>query len=164
MFSDPGTYILRLSATNSFGETSRTLSVTAAGTALTNLETWRRQHFGTLSNIGSAANNADPNNDGENNLLEFATGQDPRASTRVVGTLEKTATNLEYTYVRSKAAVEDGVSFSVEYGHLLMPPWTSASPGTVIADDGALQTVRAQIPASPSGRRFVRLKVSIGSP
>ena len=163
-FSDPGIYILRLSATNSFGETSRTLSVTAIGTALTNLEMWRQQYFSTLTNTGNAADNADPNNDGENNLLEFATGQDPHASTRVVGTLEKTATNLEFTYIRSKAAVEDGVTYSVEFSDLLTPPWTSVGPGAVIADDGTLQTVRAEIPAGPSGRRFVRLHISQGSP
>ena len=85
---------------------------------------------------------------------------DPNASTRVVSSLTKTATGLEFTYTRSKAAVQDGVTYSVEYSNLLTPPWTSVGPGTVIADDGTLETVRAQIPAAPSGRRFIHLKVS----
>lgn len=164
MFSAPATCIPRLSAANSFGETSRTLSVTAAGVALTNLETWRQQYFSTLSNTGNAADNADSNNDGENNLLEFATGQDSNASNRVVSSLMKTGTVLEFTYTRSKAAVQDGVSFAVEYSDLLAPPWTSVGPGTVIADDGTLETLRVSISSGASGRRFVRLRVSDGSP
>ena len=86
------------------------------------------------------------------NLLEFATGQDPNASTRVVSSLVKTATGLEFTYTRSKAAVQDGVTYSVEYSDLLTPPWTSVGPGTVIADNGTLETVRATNPRW-SGRK-----------
>ena len=163
MFSKPGSYTLRLSAANGSGESSRTLVVTALGTALTEAEIWRYNAFGTTSNSGIAADNADPNNDGELNLLEFATGQEPHASTRVVSSLEKNAANLEFTYIRSKAAVQDGVTYSVEYCDLLTSPWNSVGPGMVIADDGTLQTVRAQIPAGLSGSRFVRLKFSNGS-
>ena len=159
MFSKPGSYTLRLSAANGSGESSRTLVVTALGTALTEAEIWRYTAFGSTSNSGNAADNADPNNDGEMNLLEFATGQDPNASTRVVSSLAK-ATGLEFTYTRSKAAVQDGVSYSVEYSDLLAPPWTSVGPGTVIADDGTLETVRATIPVGPAGSRFLHLKVS----
>ncbi len=160
MFSKPGTYTLRLSAANGFGETSQTLSVTTAGTALTNREFWRQTHFGTTANTGDAADDADPNHDGEENFLEFATGQDPSASTLVVSSLTKDATGLEFTYARSKSAVQDGITYSVEYSDLLTPPWTTVGPGTVIADDGRLETVRVTIPAGPSGSRFLHLKVS----
>ena len=162
-FSTPGVHVLRLSATNANGETSRTLSVIVTGTAMTSLEIWRQNNFGNHTNTGTAADTFDANGDGELNLLEFATGQNPNASTRVVSSLAK-ATDLEFTYTRSKVAVQDGVTYSVEYCDLLTPPWTSVGPGTVIADDGTLQTVRAQIPAGLSGSRFVRLKVSNGSP
>ena len=160
MFSKPGSYTLRLSAANASGESSRTLSVTVTGTALSEAEIWRYTHFATTANSGDAADNADPDRDGEENLLEFATGQGPNASTRVVSSLTKNPTNLEFTYTRSKAAVLDGITYSVEYSDFLAPPWTSVGPGTVIADDGTLETLRAQIPAGPAGRRFLHLKVS----
>ena len=77
MFTHPGTYVLRLSAANSFGETSRTLTITTTGTALTAAEIWRQQYFGTTANAGTAADSFDADGDGETNLIEFATGQNP---------------------------------------------------------------------------------------
>ncbi len=159
-FSAPGVYLLRLSAVNGNGETSRTLSVTVTGSAMTLIEIWRQDNFGNHTNTGTAADTFDANGDGELNLLEFATGQNPNASTRVVSSLIKNAADMEFTYIRSKAAVQDGVTYSVEYCDLLTPPWAAVNPGTVITDDGTLQTMRAQIPAGLSGMRFVRLKVS----
>lgn len=67
---------------------------------------------------------------------------------------------LEFTYIRNKAALQDGISFSVQYSDLLTPPWTSVGPGTVTGDDGTVQTLHAQIPAGAAGRRFVRLGIS----
>lgn len=41
------------------------------------IEQWRAVHFATTANSGSAANEADPDQDGCVNLLEYAVGQDP---------------------------------------------------------------------------------------
>jgi hypothetical protein len=71
-----------------------------------------------------------------------------------------TATDLEFTYKRSRSAVQDGVAFNVEFVESFTTSWSSAGPGEVIADDGTLQTVSASIPAGPDGRRFVRLRIS----
>jgi uncharacterized delta-60 repeat protein len=43
----------------------------------TSLESWRSTHFGTFSNAGPAANDADPDGDGLSNFMEFAFALDP---------------------------------------------------------------------------------------
>ncbi len=43
-------------------------------------EAWRAHHFATVADSGPAADEADPDGDGRVNLLEFATGTDPRSA------------------------------------------------------------------------------------
>ncbi len=157
MFTGPGTYVLGLSASNTHGETRRTLTVTSTGTALTEMQIWRQQHFGTTANTGTAGDTYDADNDGETNLLEFATAQDPNAATRAVITLEKTAAGLEFTYTRNRAALDDGCVFTVEHTATLTPPWNDFGPGSVIVD-GPVQTMKAILPAGVTSR-FARLKI-----
>jgi autotransporter-associated beta strand protein len=127
---------------------------------LSALETWRQLHFGTTSNTGNAADTFDANNDGETNLIEFATGQSPHAATRAVTSLVKTPTGLEFTYIRNQAAFDQGYLFDVQHSDTLAPnSWTSAGPGTVLPE-APTQTVRALIPEGTTGRRFVRLKIT----
>lgn len=69
-------------------------SVLGAPAALT-LEDWRKQHFGaSATNAGIAADTADPDGDGFNNMLEYAAATNPRnaASAFRVQTVVKTAT------------------------------------------------------------------------
>ena len=161
MFTKPGTYTLRLSAANSSGETSRTLVVSATGTALTQAQVWRYSEFGTTANSGNAADSADPDGDGEVNLMEFSTGQSPLARTPAGDFLEKTATGLEFTYTRSKAAVADGMTFTVEWSDSLAAgSWSNAGvTEQILTDNGTVQTVKASLPAGSNGKRFVRLRL-----
>jgi hypothetical protein len=135
-------------------------SVTLVWTPLTALEKWRYANFGSSANTGRGADDADPNHDGELNLLEFATGQDPHASTRAAIALELAAGGVTSVYTRSKAAVDAGFLFTVEISDTLAPySWTGLGPGALIAD-GPLQTLGVPLPWTP--RRFARLR--IGSP
>jgi autotransporter-associated beta strand protein len=126
---------------------------------LTAIQSWRQLHYGTTANTGSAADTFDANSDGETNLIEFATGQNPLLSTLAVTTVVKTPTGLEFTYTRNRNAFNEGYLFNVEHSDNLIAPWTSVGAGTVFVD-GDLQTVKASIPAGPLGSRFVRLKTS----
>ncbi len=129
---------------------------------ISNLETWRQQYFSTYSNLGNAADNADPDNDGESNLYEFATSQNPQAHTLVSPSILRNGANLEFTYTRSKAAVLDGLTFTVEWSDTLDPlSWRSSGvTESTSADDGTLQTILATIPAGNAGKCFVRLRVT----
>jgi hypothetical protein len=128
--------------------------------AYTALENWRFEHFGSHDNAGNAADDFDADADGEANLIEFATGQDPLDSTLSPTPLVVDGANLRFRYTRSKAAFDSGLAFTVEYHDLLdATPWTPAGAGVVMVD-GPLQSVEAIIPAGPAGRRFVRLRVT----
>jgi len=157
-FSSPGTYLLRLTATNSHGETSRSLSVTVSEPPNA-FSTWQKLHWPTTTAPNQIDASSDPDADGETNLLEFATGQNPLTNTRALTSLKHSASSLEFTYTRSKAAFLGGHTFTVEFSANLSPPWTSAGPGTLITD-GDLQTLITLIPTNPLGARFVRLKVT----
>ena len=161
VFSAPGSYMLQLAAINANGETRRTLSVTVLAAA-TNLQTWRQTHFNTTSNTGDAADSADPDFDGLNNLLEFATGTLPKSPNGSIGSLLKNGTNLEFTYPRSHAAVADGLSFAVEWSDVLAGGWNavgvseSVVPGT---NNGTTELWKAIVPQGNLGARFIRLSV-----
>lgn len=129
----------------------------------TQQENWRQQYFGTTANTGTAADLFDSNGDGEENLLEFATGQNPNAATLLRPTLVRNGTSLDFTYTRSLAALTDGVIFTVEWSDTLSPgAWSIVGVSQQPLDDnGIQQTVKASLPAgSGITRRFVRLKVT----
>ena len=127
---------------------------------LTAIEEWRLQHFNTIGNTGNAADTVDLNGDGETNLMEFATAQDPNAATLAMPTLSRNAGTLEFNYKRASAAINDGVTFAVEWSVTLAPnSWSSAGvTEQVVTDNGVVQTVRAIVPSGMS-RRFLHLKV-----
>lgn len=126
------------------------------------IEQWRYTWFGVNNSIGNAADLADPNGDGESNLLEFATAQSPLAATRATPTLMKSGASLEFTYMRSVAALTDGAAFTVEWRDSLSTgAWSSAGvTEQTLSNDGTIQTVRATLAAGPGLTRFVRLRVT----
>ena len=155
-----GITTITVTATDASGRSDATTYQLTIGTPG---DIWRQQWFGTPSASGNAADNADPDNDGEKNLLEFATGQNPSASTPGKQTVKITASAMEFKYDRSKAAVSDGLIFTVEWSPDLSPASWSAN-GIVqeltAIDSGANQTVTAGIPFGPDGKGFVRLRVT----
>jgi autotransporter-associated beta strand protein len=126
----------------------------------TALEQWRYTNLGTLANTGSAANQFDSNGDGEVNLLEFATGQLPNATTTTSTPLIRNGATLNFTYTRSRAAMADGVTFSVEWSDTLNGWSTAGVSEQILSDNGTVQTVKASILAGIAAKRFIHLKVS----
>jgi len=131
-------------------------------TALSELQAWRHAHFGTTSNIGAAADNADADGDGIPNLIERACSLDPNVGSTLPVTTAVSGTNLEYSYVRSVASVQAGDIFTVEWNDSLASTgWSSEGVmQQVLADDGTVQSVKAFVPAGDSGQRFIRLRVT----
>lgn len=140
------------------------LAVSGRTTPVTRQQSWRFQYFGTIENLGMAANTSDADGDGENNLLEFATGQDPMAATCIDTPLALSGGSVEFRYPRSADAVTDGRTFTVEWSDTLQPgSWSTAgvidmadpiTPGTPQIANRVVT-----IPAG-SSRRFVRLRVN----
>ncbi len=72
----PGNYTTTVTIpSNDDNEASYSFLVSA--TKLSKLQTWRKTHFGSSTNIGSGANDADPDADGLENLLEYALNGNP---------------------------------------------------------------------------------------
>jgi GH35 family endo-1,4-beta-xylanase len=153
-----GTTTISVTASDGTTTSSRNFTLTVAGTPL---QTWRQLHFSTTTNTGIGADSSDANSDGESNFMEFATAQNPRIPSRATPTLVRNGGNLEFTYVRSTAALADAVAFLVEWSDDLTPgSWsTTGVSQAVLSDNGTTQNVRSSVPASASGKRFLRLRV-----
>jgi hypothetical protein len=123
------------------------------------LEAWRQTHFGSIANTGPGADHADPDGDGQVNLIEFATQGHPMEFTAPPGVLTVNGAILEYTYTRPKAGLTE-LSYRPEVSGSLSTVWTTiAVVSTVQSDDGVTQSVRVTAPAG-TGNRFLRLKVT----
>jgi hypothetical protein len=87
---------------------------------------------------------------------------DPNASGVMPAVLALNGANLEYTYTRSTAAKDNGVIYQIEWSDTLEAGSWSTETVTqqITSTEGALETVKASVPAGSSGRRFLRLRVS----
>lgn len=130
----------------------------------TEMEIWKIEQLGSqATNPGISSESADPDNDGESNLIEFATAQLPLGRTRATTLISSPiGDSLTFTYPRSKAALLDGLQFLVEWSDSLLPESWSQTGVTeqVSLDDGVRQLVTANLPAGSARKRFVRLRVT----
>lgn len=124
-------------------------------------ELWRLTYFNTASNTGNAADSADPDRDAWNNALEFATGGNPNVMEPDPLQVTTTTGVLQFVYPRNINAAADGRQFIAEWSDTLQSgDWhTTQVTETVLSTNGNIQSVRAEMPAGPSGHRFVRLRV-----
>jgi hypothetical protein len=84
----------------------------------------------------------------------------PAANDVVPQSATKNGSNLEYLYTKNKSATD--VTFTVEWSDDLVT-WSTAGVTQALvpgSDNGTTQQIKASIPASIAGRRFVRLKVT----
>ena len=156
----PGPHTATLLARGTAGA-EHTFSISLTGRRATPSEVWRYTWFASYENSGTAADLYDFDGDGLENLLEFALGGHPHQTTLPDAGLVRNGEVLEYTYRRSVASLTD-VTHQPEFGATPAGPWSAEGiTGTVVSDDGVMQTVKAVVPV-PAERSagFVRLKVS----
>ena len=128
----------------------------AANVPITALEAWRQTYFNTTTNTGDAADQADPDFDGNVNLIEYALGSLPNSAASSLSPVVSTMGNrLALTFTR----VRGDLNYIVEAGSDLAA-WTTlaTNPGTVgasvtVSDTGDIST------SNPPGR-FLRLRVT----
>jgi len=92
-----GTTTVQCSAVDATGNVATaSFSITVRLT----LSVWRQIHFGTSSNSGAAADNADPDGDGMTNAMEFVAGTDPMsaASCIKVSQLAPTGNDIQVSF------------------------------------------------------------------
>ena len=152
-----GTGTITITVSDGAATASRTFTLTV----LTRAETWRRQNFGTALGSGPAADEADPDADGLNNLLERALGGNPnQPDPGRLPIFEPAASQLSLTYPRAAAA--DDLQFTVQESPGLAPAsWTAAEgTSTVLGDNGIVQTIRFTTPLGSAPAKFLRLQVT----
>ena len=120
----------------------------------TSAQSWRRTHFGTIIPTGPAAETADPDGDGIENLLEYAFQLDPTASsTHELPRAALVGENLEMTFTPPSAVT--GILWAAEWSSSLAQNDWHSIPNTGIAP---LHTY--QISARDKDRAFNRIRVS----
>jgi len=151
--ADAGNYLLT--------QPTLTATITAPEITHTHQEEWRFTNFGSYDSVDSGADSADPDHDGLNNLLEYALGLNPNTSGVIPATLALNGASLEYTYTRSTAAKDNGVTYQIEWSDTLEAGSWSTETVTqqITSTQGALETVKASVPAGTGGKRFLRLHV-----
>ena len=128
----------------------------------THQELWRFANFGSYASDASAADSADPDGDGLSNLMEYALGTGPNSSGVMPTVLALNGASLEYTYTRSTAAKDNGVTYQIEWSDTLAAgSWSTETVNQQITStQGALETVKASVPKGNGGKRFMRLRVA----
>ncbi|GAA5483102.1 LamG-like jellyroll fold domain-containing protein [Haloferula sargassicola] len=128
--------------------------------ALTPAESWRELHFSARENAGDAADSADPDHDGIENLLERAFGGDPHhAEAGLLPAPDPAQARLSIVYRR--AAGQTDLNIEVQESSDLATGWIPAAGSeTVISDDGTTQWIRFTRPAAGDDALFLRVAVT----
>ncbi len=102
----------------------------------------------------------DDDGDGAPNFMEYSLGTHPQdADQAPAAQLLPDGTRLNFLWQHPATALQ--AIYQPEWADTLSGPWSTAGVITeIIADDGAWRTLRATLPAG-SGRRFVRLRLSL---
>ncbi len=145
-------------AVNTHGSSSD--SAIASATAHTLIEVWRLANFGTTEAVDSAADSADPDHDGGDNLLEYATGRDPLNADSLPFCATGTSSNaLKFTITFDRIGDPSlfyGVDCTADLTNTWSRIWSSTGaeniPGPVTVED------TNSLATSTSG--FMRLQVS----
>ncbi len=158
-----GVVSLRVTARNSNGSNASavlTYTHSSPPNPVTPIETWRFIHFAIVTDSGDAANQADPDHDGVNNLLEYAFGSNPRHPSKPVA-LEWGYDEEEgwYAYTFDRHARTD-ITYSLEVSETLEAvAWTTLFTSTGIENTQQLITV-PDTAIGVTTRRFARLRIT----
>jgi beta-glucanase (GH16 family)/regulation of enolase protein 1 (concanavalin A-like superfamily) len=165
-FSQPGSYLLRLTATNANGEISRTLAVEATD-PLPTLDPaifadWQSITWPDNTDPGTIGPDMDPDHDGLSNLLEWALHLDATAPSPFQPVFARNGSMLDYTYTRRKTAPGEA-NFALEWSDTLGNDWSTSeiTADAPVGINATSESIHLTVPASPNGKRFLRLKITV---
>ncbi|TAE78635.1 MAG: hypothetical protein EAZ65_04560 [Verrucomicrobia bacterium] len=127
-------------------------------------ESWRILHFGSASVADAAADAADPDRDGDSNLMEFALGTDPQAAgPRPIAASRITSAATEHLAITFPRRKHAKLRYLVEVSSDLST-WTAdtlqTGAPTSLSADFEQVTFRDRQAFPGGGKRFIRVRVS----
>jgi len=159
-----GSYVLELPALSGFQAPTQP-SVAVSGGQLTTytytyaplltaLETWRLTNFGITTNTGTAADTADPDHDGQNNLAEFAAGTNPNNPADVLKVLTTQRSGSGFVLTATGKA---GRTYALQRStNLATGTWATVATLAPLAADGPVTLTDH---AAPADKAFYRIQV-----
>ncbi|MGJ8655888.1 MAG: hypothetical protein ACSHX6_05495 [Akkermansiaceae bacterium] len=162
--SESTTYYYRVKATNSNGDSFYTN--VASATTFSPLMNWRQDNFSSSADSGDAANSADPDHDGLNNLTEYALGTDPTSAADPDGSSATpkasivTDNGIDYLQITvTRTSIKSNITYTIQLSpDLESGNWTEATD--ILENSTTTLRVRDNLPVSDHARRFIRLKVT----
>jgi hypothetical protein len=161
----PGTHsaILRLTSNDPI-EPTIDLPVSLNIAPWSPIEAWRHLHFGTNQNINSAADTADPDQDGIVNLIEFALlDGDPLSPSHAILPAASLSTHAGQDYLTltvHKNPTATGITYQPEISGDLLT-WNHEPTHIVtLQDTHEILIARDATPLPNHHQRFIRLKIT----
>ena len=125
--------------------------------------------FAALNGL-SGDDDADFDNDGLADAVEYVLGSDPKANDGGAPALTLDGGNLVFTFTRDDASLTPDIAVSVEVGTTLLT-WPDeynvglttilSDAGIEVTDNGATDTVKLTVTQAPDAAKFARLKVTV---
>ncbi|RYD30672.1 MAG: VCBS repeat-containing protein [Verrucomicrobiaceae bacterium] len=139
--------------------------------ASTPLQVWREANFGAPDAVGDAANEADPDDDGVPNIMEYVTNSDPKsaAGARPLELSPSNGATSALLRLRLSGEYDGKVKLSIQSSTDLQTwttmntrtgtgAWSKEPTGTASAGSGKTQfTFSAAAGSSPTGKQFFRI-------
>lgn len=151
---------------------SATAVVNVTVNPVDDLAAWRQSFFGSPAGTGNAAPEADPDNDGLPNVLEWAFGLSPTQGDlrgiRVSGPAllargqPRLGDGMQAVFIRRRFASTEGLSYAVQFSPDLSTWETSAATPVVLAQDADYEACAQPFPPLVAGQppRFFRVQVT----
>ncbi len=145
------------------------MEITASAPVKT-ISTWRTDFF-TAAELGNASLEsslwgaaADPDKDGQSNLIEYALGTHPRAFnlSPVECNLQPAGDPAQLSLAYQKAIMASDLTYQVQASDTL-ENWVGISD-VLVSEHNGFETRRASVPAAGFSRRWLRLRVTLGFP
>jgi uncharacterized delta-60 repeat protein len=149
-----GTLRARARLYGSYASGTSGLEDITATYAFTAQEIWRFNYFGSIPANGDAANTADPDHDGCDNLTEYAFGLHPREPDASLLPQWEDDEGFKFIWI-PKLPVGSGITIHAESSDTLAPgSWTA------LVDEGTAEAHLFYLPWLEGRRLFLRLRVT----
>ncbi len=166
-----GAHTLRMTVTDTAGQTGSSEFTVIVGNGITPLEAWRLAKFTAAERLDPSisGNEADPEFDGFTNLMEYALGLEPKLHAppaHLPGVYIERVSGVDYLALRYRRPINGrpGLAYNVQVGGNLLA-WTSgpaATTGVSILPNGdgtETVSVRDNLAIGDQSQRYIRLQV-----